>query len=121
MRPTYHLVPEAVWVATDPGAPYRAGSLADEGFIHCTDGADELVATANRHYRADPRPFLALTVDLDAAGSPWSIEDRAGIYPHIFGPIERSAIVAVERMARDDDGTFTGLHPLEGDPSSPAE
>ena len=38
-------------------APVRHPS-DDEGFIHCTDGADELVATANRHYREDPRPFV---------------------------------------------------------------
>lgn len=113
MRPSYHLVPDAIWVAADRTTPYRAASLATEGFIHCTDGSAALIATANRHYRDDPRPFLALTVDLDAAGSPWSIEDDAGIYPHVFGPIERAAIVAVERIRRADDGTFIGLWPLD--------
>ena len=39
-------------------APLSRDSLADEGFIHCTDGAEALVATANRHYRDDPRDFL---------------------------------------------------------------
>ena len=62
-------------------------SLAAEGFIHCTDGAAAMVDTANRHYRADPRPFLVLTVDLDATGSPWRFDDQAGIYPHIYGTI----------------------------------
>ncbi len=75
MRPTYHLVPAADWAASDPSIPYAAASLADEGFIHCTDGDDELLATANRHYRDDERAFLVLTVDLDAAGSPWRIDD----------------------------------------------
>jgi uncharacterized protein (DUF952 family) len=109
MRPTFHLVPEAVWSAADPKRPYEAPSLASEGFIHCTDGASELIATANRHYRDDRRPFLALTVDLDAAGSPWTIEDERQIYPHIHGPIQREAIVAIARIERDPDGRFTGL------------
>lgn len=109
MRSTFHLVPAEAWDAADPTQPYEAASLAGEGFIHCTDGRDDLIATANRHYRADPRPFLVLTVDLDRAGSPWTVEDQRGIYPHIHGPIERAAIVSVATLERDSDGTFTGI------------
>jgi uncharacterized protein (DUF952 family) len=109
MRPTFHLVPTEAWVAADPGIPYEAASLASEGFIHCTDGAAEVVATANRHYRDDPADFLVLTIDLDAAGSPWRIEDERGIYPHVFGPIERAAVMTVAAMARDADGEFLPL------------
>ena len=43
----------------------RAPSLEAESFIHCTDGAAAMIATANRHYREDPRPFVVLTIDLD--------------------------------------------------------
>ena len=93
----------------DPVAPYEAASLADEGFIHCTDGEAELLATANRHYREDDRSFVALTIDLDAAGSPWRIEDPAGIYPHIYGPIARASIVERADVERDADGRFLGL------------
>ncbi len=108
-RLTYHLVPEAVWDATEPDVPYAAASLTSEGFIHCTDGAAELVATANRHYLGDARGFLALTIDLDRSGSPWRIEDQRGIYPHVFGPIDRAAIVRYEPMERDIDGRFLGV------------
>ncbi len=106
MRPTYHLVPADDWAAADPDEPYAAGSLAAEGFIHCTDGMIEMVATANRHYRADPRAFLVLTVDLEASGSPWRIEDPLGIYPHVFGTIDRAAVVRVVPAPRDPDGLF---------------
>ena len=106
MRPTFHLVPAEAWAAAVPDRPYEAASLATEGFIHCTDGADEMVATANRHYREDPRDFLVLTVDLDAAGSPWRLEDERGIYPHVFGPIERAAIIRLTPIPRDANGLF---------------
>lgn len=109
------MVPDGFWAGSDPETPYRAASLAHEGFIHCTDGAEALVATANRHYRDDPRSFLALTIDLDAAGSPWTVEDPAGIYPHVQGPIERAAVMNVERLVRDADGTFTALQPWAPD------
>lgn len=109
MRPTFHLVPETVWLASDPAGPYAAASLANEGFIHCTDRVDELGATFDRHYAADPRAFLALTIDLDATGSPWRFDVAGSPYPHVYGPIDRAAIQAVATVDRDEDGRFVGL------------
>lgn len=105
-RITYHLTPLEWWEAAPSDEPLTAPSLAREGFIHCTDGADEMVATANRHYRDDPRPFVILAIDLDHVGSPWRIDDQDGIYPHIHGPIDRAAIVAVVPAPRASDGRF---------------
>ena len=105
-RLTGHLTPADWWEAADPGAPLGSPSLETEGFVHCTTGADEIVATANRHYREDPRPFVVLTLDLGRITSPVRVEDARGIYPHVFGPIDRAAIVAVRPMPRAGDGTF---------------
>jgi uncharacterized protein (DUF952 family) len=113
MRATFHMVPLEVWAATDPNAPYEASSLATQGFVHCTDGEAELLATANRHYESDTRGFLALTVDLETTGAPWRIDDPAGIYPHIYGPIERAAILGQALVLRDAAGQFTGFGPVE--------
>jgi uncharacterized protein (DUF952 family) len=106
---TYHLTPVEWWEAADPAQPLSAPSLAEEGFIHCTTGTDELIATANRHYRDDPRPFVVLTVELDRVTAPVRIEDARGIYPHVHGPIDRAAIVAVAPVPRDADGAFLPL------------
>ena len=106
MRPTYHLVPADTWAARDPSTLYAAPSLAAEGFIHCTDGAAAMVATANRHYRADPRSFVVLTVDLDATGSPWRFDDQPEIYPHVYGMIAPAAILGAQPIPRAADGTF---------------
>jgi uncharacterized protein (DUF952 family) len=106
MRPTFHLVAVDVWAASDPQRPYEAPSLGVEGFIHCTDGMAEMVATANRHYRDDQRPFAILTIDLEAAGSPWRVDEPAGIYPHVFGPIDRQAILRSVAAPRSSDGEF---------------
>lgn len=105
-RTTFHLVPAEVWASADPDQPYAAASLATEGFIHCTDGMVQMVATANRHYQADPRDFLVLTVDLEATGAPWRLDDPGAIYPHVYGPIDRAAVVAVQPIVRAPDGTF---------------
>jgi uncharacterized protein (DUF952 family) len=112
MRPTFHLVPVATWTTADPATPYVAASLADEGFIHCTDGVEALGATFDRHYGGDPRPFLALTVDLDEVGAPWRFDVPGSPYPHIYGPIRREAIIGVGEVERGPDGRFLGLRPI---------
>lgn len=109
MRPTFHLIPVALWSEADQDAPLLRESFADQGFVHCTDGAEALIATAERHYRSDPRDFLALTVDLDRVTSPWRYDDPGSPYPHIYGPIDRAAIVRVVAVRRAADGRFLGL------------
>lgn len=106
MRTTFHLVARPLWETADPELPYTHASLAAEGFIHCTDGAANMRDTADRHYGDDPREFVVLTVDLDEAGSPWRIDDPGSPYPHVYGPIDRRAILAVQPMPREADGTF---------------
>ena len=72
---------------------------------------DALGATFDRHYASDPRPFLALTLDLDALDVPWRFDDPGSPYPHIYGPIAPAAIVDVARVERAADGRFAGLQP----------
>ena len=108
-RPTFHLVPAVTWAGRAADAPYEAASLADEGFAHCTDGEAAMLATANRHYRSDPRTFLLLTLDLDRVGSPWRFDDPGRIYPHISGPIDPASVDRVTRPVRVPDGTFVAL------------
>ena len=88
-------------------APWAPASLASEGFIQCTDGLAAIADTANRFYAGEPGAFLLLTVDLDAVGCPWRIDEPGRPYPHIYGPLPRSAILAVRPMPRTADGRFT--------------
>ena len=110
-RPTLHLVPEAVWEAQDPAAPYVPVAYAEDGFVHCTDGDDEMVAVANRFYRDDPRSFLLLTLDLDRTGSMWRFDDAERRYPHVYGPIDPVSVLEVRRMLRDPGGQFLAPGP----------
>ena len=99
VRTTYHLVPRGIWEAADD--PYAPASLAQEGFIHCTDGAEEVAATANRYFADQQDELLALVVDLDKVTAPVTYEDARRVYPHIYGPIPHEAVVKVVRMPRD--------------------
>ena len=35
-----------------------------------------------------------------------------GINPHVYGPLEREAVVGVRRVTRDGDGRFSGYEPM---------
>jgi uncharacterized protein (DUF952 family) len=108
---TYHLVAAAYYLACDNKAPYVPADFANDGFIHCTDGADNLAATANRYYRDDLRMYVALVIDTSLVTSEIRYEDEAGIYPHIYGPLNRDAIVAVIPVLRDASGGFIAPEP----------
>ena len=42
------------------------------------------------------------------------------LFPHIYGPLNRDAIMGVRRVLRAADGAFTGFAPLESAPSQAA-
>ena len=103
---TFHLVPRADWEAADTDQPYTPTDFAREGFVHCTDGADEVAATANRYFSQLQDDLLVLTIDRDRLSSEVKYEDVGRIYPHVYGPIDRAAIVEVRTMKRRPTGEF---------------
>ena len=72
-----------------------------------------MAATGNRHYRDDPRDFYLLYIDTERVKSPIKYEDPGHIYPHIYGPLNRDAIVGKRIALRDADGTFLVMPELE--------
>ena len=90
----------------NPSTEYVPVAFVREGFIHLTNGAAELAAVGNRYYRADPRPYLALRIDLARVRAPIRYDDPGRIYPHVHGSLNRDAIVAVLEAPRRPDGTF---------------
>lgn len=100
-----HISPRADYVA---GQPYRAASLDTEGFIHCSDfGTVHL--PANRLF-AGRTDLILLQVDPTRLDVPLRWEPGApptpnGVwFPHIYGPIPPTAIVAVHDFPPSADG-----------------
>lgn len=88
----YHIVLPETWAAFDSGL-YRAASLGSEGFIHCSF-ADQLDAVIKRYYSGAER-VIVLEIETDKLMSRMLKEPSTNneIYPHIYGPINRDAIV----------------------------
>lgn len=112
MNLTFHLVPQKYFDALDPNIDYTPESFAREGFIHCTDGTDEMARTANRYYQSSNEPYYYLHIDKDRVRARIQYDDAAKIYPHIYGVLNRDAIVAVRAARRASDGTFLAPEPL---------
>jgi uncharacterized protein (DUF952 family) len=106
-----HLTPAAQWEATPAASDFVSESFDDEGFIHGTHGEAALLAVGNRYYRDDPRPYVLLVVDPARLSSPVKYEDQTGLYPHVFGPIDRAAIMRLRSIERQADGTFVAIGP----------
>jgi uncharacterized protein (DUF952 family) len=112
---TLHLLPTARWEewrAAPRDSRYAPATFAEEGFIHCTDGAEEMVEVANRYYLGERGAFVILVVDLGSLDVPWRYDDSAGHYPHVYGTLPRHAIRAVAAMERSADGRFLAVGPL---------
>jgi hypothetical protein len=105
-RYTFHYTPEAYFNGLDPAADYVPPGFEQEGFIHCTDGAENVARVATTLFRYDEQGFLVLYVDKTLVTSPIKYEDPDEIYPHIYGPLPRKAIVRVLNAWRDHDGFF---------------
>ena len=98
----YHIVLPDAWVNFKSDF-YEAASLSDEGFIHCSF-ADQLDGVIGRYYRDAPS-IVVLELDANKLSSKLVTEPSTGgeIYPHIYGPINREAIVSATE--RDLKGT----------------
>ncbi len=106
---TLHLAPAQVWDRFADQRSYTPDTFEADGFVHCTDGDDNLLAVGNRYYTTDPRPFLALTIAIDKLASPVRYDDPGRIFPHIYGPINRDAIVSRRSVTRGADGSFLAI------------
>lgn len=103
-----HLAVADEWAARSETG-YVPSAFARDGFIHCTDGAGNLLEVANRYYRDDPRSFVVLVIDPARLASEIRYEDPSRIYPHIYGALNPDAVVAVVPAERHTDGRFRAV------------
>lgn len=95
----YHIVTPEIWDKQKEETEYEAASLQSEGFIHCSY-ENQLEAVLERYYKGTEK-VLILTIDPDLLSSELIAEPSTGgeIYPHIYGKINRAAIVAVNEKS----------------------
>ncbi len=107
MARIFHLITERDWESARDAPQWRPGSLSNEGFIHCSGDEEQAMRVVARLY-PDRADMLALEVDTEKVNYPVISESsRSGeIYPHIYGPLETSAVVMVWRVKADGNGGY---------------
>lgn len=114
----HHVVSPEAWNAR-PDRPYAPDSLAEDGFVHCSPDETTTVAVVNAFYRDAPRPLHVLMLDeerLDprvefeaaAPAPPPGVGDDV-LFPHVFGPLNRDAVVGIQEVEWDAEGRATRL------------
>ena len=105
-----HICSRDEWDAADAEGYHAPASLDDDGFVHCSDpGTMHLAANAVFAGRTD---LVLLVIDPAALEVQVRWEEGvpahpAGIwFPHVYGPINTSAVVAVLEFPPDPDGRF---------------
>ncbi|NBU64865.1 MAG: DUF952 domain-containing protein [Chloroflexia bacterium] len=108
----YHLVTTTRWQHWPSDQAYLPAEYATDGFVHCTAGDELMIAVANRFYQQVAGDFLLLVIDSERLMSPlkWEApspgDTLAPRFPHIYGPINRDAVVATKTITRASDGRF---------------
>jgi uncharacterized protein (DUF952 family)/L-amino acid N-acyltransferase YncA len=109
----FHIAVTADWSASHLDGAYtmstRGVSLAEQGFIHCSRYFQIGTVLDNFYADYDGRLTL-LTINPRRLSSPMRFDDVPGAdlsYPHIYGPLNREAVIRATPIVRTADGRLT--------------
>ncbi len=96
----YHLVSQQYFDGQPADEPYAPASLFEEGFIHLSATPEQVTWVAKRFY-ADVVDLVVLHIDETGLDAPvqWD-ETPDGRFPHLYGPLNRDAIVDIAPVTR---------------------
>ncbi len=103
-RRIVHIAFPRVWETARTHSLYTHPSLESEGFIHCST-PEQLAATAARHFSSGS-DLILLELDPRRLGESeliWEASGDHGVFPHVYGPIPTSAVVAQYPWNTDED------------------
>lgn len=97
----YHLVSQYSFDGQPVDEPYAPASLFEEGFIHLSATPQQVAWVAQRFYAAVP-DLVTLLIDEARLDAPlqWD-ETPHGRFPHLYGPLNRAAIVGIVPVMRE--------------------
>jgi len=101
----YHMCRREEWAAAERAGLYRGSSQdAADGFIHFST-AKQIVASAAKH-RAGQAGLVLLAVDAAKLGDAlkWEASRGGELFPHLYGPLPRGAVVSVDDLPLGSDG-----------------
>lgn len=106
-----HITTETAWHAAQQQGAYQGDTLASDGFIHASL-SHQVLTVAERFYAQVP-DLVLLVIDpartrAEIRYEPGSSagDNPAERFPHLYGPLNLDAVVAVAPLLRGADGAF---------------
>ena len=111
----FHITTYIDWDKAKTQSEYTAPSLKSDGFIHCST-LKQVVNTANIFFKGQ-EGLVLLSIDENILKSECKYEDTIGggkddpsagkHFPHIYGPINISAVIKVVDFPPNESGLFS--------------
>lgn len=101
----YKIITRADWdIARTLGQYHGSDDDKRDGFIHFST-ADQMRVTAAKHF-AGQRDLMLLALATDQFGDTLKWEPSRGgdLFPHLYGPMQVSAVTRVWHLSLGDDG-----------------
>ncbi len=111
MTVVLHITTETAWQIARQQGIYQGDTLASDGFIHASL-PEQVLSVAERFYAQVPHLVLLVIdpgrVRAEIRCEPGTLagDDGAQRFPHIYGPLNLDAVVAVVPLLRGADGAF---------------
>jgi uncharacterized protein (DUF952 family) len=105
-----HLCSRAEWARARRRGEHRPDSLSEVGFVHLST-PQQVHLPANRLY-AGRTDLILLHIDASRLDAPlrWepgnATDPAAMLFPHLYGPVPTSAVIAVSEYRPGGDGRF---------------
>jgi uncharacterized protein (DUF952 family) len=108
----YHVATRADWERARRDGEYTMSTvgrtLAEEGYIHAS-AAFQVNGVLNKYYRGVAGELVVLVIDPGLVRAQIRYEEVPGAdapFPHIYGPLNADAVIAVRPLRAGPDGEF---------------
>jgi uncharacterized protein (DUF952 family) len=95
----YKILLPAEWASFEANGRFDGSPLdLRDGYIHCSS-RDQVAGTAQRYFGTEP-DLVVVALDAQTMGMwlRWEASGN-GLFPHVYAPLPRAAVVAVHRIA----------------------
>lgn len=99
-KTAFKILTRAQWAQFEADGVFHGAPIdIADGFIHLS-AADQVQGTLDKHF-AGQNDLVLAEIDLDALGYlvKWEVSRGNALFPHIYGPLPRTAVVRVERIS----------------------
>lgn len=103
----YHITTRKEWTQAQESGVYKGDTLQIEGFIHCST-REQFIQVANLRFTSrQDLILLCINPDrIDAVIRYENLEGGTDLYPHIYGPLNTTAVLQAIEFHPSADGIF---------------